>query len=197
MVRAAAVAAALQAALDDGWPGALLPDPALLSRRGLPRRPPARVHPARRRDGVRRGGGRLPADRPAARARARAGRDRREAAARADLLRRGDAALRLRPPRPAAGCGDRRPDRGLPRIAVQGLRRRRGGRRGGSRPARARRLSARSHRQAGGEGQVARREGSGLGGGRGRRMALPDREVPGRGRDRARDRGPAGERGRL
>ena len=33
---------------------------ALLSRRGLPRRPPARVHPARRRDGICRGGGRLP-----------------------------------------------------------------------------------------------------------------------------------------
>ena len=76
LVRAAAVAPALQAAADDGRPRALLPDRALLPRRGLPRRPPARVHPARRGDGLRRGGGRARAGRPAARARAGARRDR-------------------------------------------------------------------------------------------------------------------------
>ena len=48
VVRAAAVAAVVQAAVDDGRPRALLPDRPLLSRRGLPRRPPAGVHPARR-----------------------------------------------------------------------------------------------------------------------------------------------------
>ena len=58
LVRAAAVAAALQAAADGRRPRALLPDPALLPRRGLPRRPPARVHAARPRDVVRRRGGR-------------------------------------------------------------------------------------------------------------------------------------------
>ncbi len=39
-----------------GGHGALLPDRALLPRRGLPRRPPARVHPARHRDELRRAG---------------------------------------------------------------------------------------------------------------------------------------------
>ena len=53
VVRAAAVAAAVQAAADDRRLRALLPDRPLLPRRGPARRPPARVHPARRRDGVR------------------------------------------------------------------------------------------------------------------------------------------------
>ena len=56
LVRAAAVAAAVQAAADGGGHGALLPDRALLPRRGLPRRPAARVHPARHRDELRRPG---------------------------------------------------------------------------------------------------------------------------------------------
>ena len=38
------------------WHGALLPDRALLPRRGLPRRPAAGVHPARHRDELRRAG---------------------------------------------------------------------------------------------------------------------------------------------
>ncbi len=47
------------------------------------------------------------------------------------LLRRGTAALRHRPARPAGGPRDRRADRGLPRLGVQGLRERdRFGRRG-------------------------------------------------------------------
>ena len=60
LVRAAAVAPALQAAAGDGRHRALLPDRPLLPGRGLPRRPPARVHAARPRDGLRRGGGRAP-----------------------------------------------------------------------------------------------------------------------------------------
>ena len=54
VLRAAAVAAAVQAAADDRRLRALLPDRPLLPRRGRARRPAARVHPARRRDGVRR-----------------------------------------------------------------------------------------------------------------------------------------------
>ena len=53
LVRAAAVAAAVQAAADGLRPGALLPARALLPGRGLPRRPAARVHPDRHRDVLR------------------------------------------------------------------------------------------------------------------------------------------------
>ena len=56
VVRAAAVAAALQADPDDRRLRALLPDRALLPRRGSARRPPARVHAARHGALVRRGG---------------------------------------------------------------------------------------------------------------------------------------------
>ena len=49
-----AVAAAVQAAAHGRRAGALLPDRPLLPGRGLPRRPAARVHPARHRDVVRR-----------------------------------------------------------------------------------------------------------------------------------------------
>ena len=121
LVRAAAVAPALQAAPDDRRLRALLPDRPLLPRRGLPRRPPARVHPARHGAGVRRGGGRLRGHRPPAPARARARRHRGLAAARADDLRRGDAALRLGPPGPADRRGDRGRDGRVPLVGVQGL----------------------------------------------------------------------------
>ena len=50
VLRAAAVAADLQAAADDRGLRALLPDRALLSRRGSARRSPAGIHAARRRD---------------------------------------------------------------------------------------------------------------------------------------------------
>ena len=56
LVRAAAVAAAVQAAADGRRHRALLPDRPLLPGRGLPRRPAARVHPARHRDELRRPG---------------------------------------------------------------------------------------------------------------------------------------------
>ena len=54
LLRAAAVAAAVQAAADGRRLRALLPDRPLLPRRGPARRPPARLHPARHRDVVRR-----------------------------------------------------------------------------------------------------------------------------------------------
>ena len=66
LLRAAAVAAAVQAAADGRRVRALLPDRPLLSRRGPARRPPARLHPARRRDVVRRGRGRARPQRAAA-----------------------------------------------------------------------------------------------------------------------------------
>ena len=68
VLRAAAVAAAAEAAADGGRPGPLLPDRAVPPRRGRPRRPRVRVHPARRRDVVRRRGGPHRADRTALRA---------------------------------------------------------------------------------------------------------------------------------
>ena len=49
VLRPAAVAAAVQAAADGGRGGAVLPGRPLLPRRGLPVRPPDRVHPARHR----------------------------------------------------------------------------------------------------------------------------------------------------
>ena len=55
-LRAAAEPAAAQAAPDGRRHGSLLPDRALLPRRGPARRPPARVHPARPRDELRRRG---------------------------------------------------------------------------------------------------------------------------------------------
>ena len=58
LVRAAPVAAAVQAAADGGRPGAVLPAGPLLPRRGLPGRPAARVHPDRPRDDLRHPGGR-------------------------------------------------------------------------------------------------------------------------------------------
>ena len=63
LVRPAAEPAAVQAAAHGRRDGAVLPDRALLPRRGLPRRPPARVHPARHRDVVRRAGRRARARR--------------------------------------------------------------------------------------------------------------------------------------
>ena len=69
LLRPAAVAAALQAAPDGGRLRALHPDRPLLPRRGPAGRPPARVHPGRRRDVLPHGGGHLRADRGALRAR--------------------------------------------------------------------------------------------------------------------------------
>ena len=65
ILRAAAVAAALQADPDDRRHGPLLPDRPLLPRRGPARRPSARVHADRRRDVVRAPRDRLRDDRAA------------------------------------------------------------------------------------------------------------------------------------
>ena len=73
LLRAAPVATAVQAAPDDRRIRALLPDRALLSRRGPARRSPAGLHPARRRDVVRGSGGRPRPQRAPAGAGARAG----------------------------------------------------------------------------------------------------------------------------
>ena len=81
VLRAPAVAAAVQADADDGRLRALLPDRPLLPGRGPARRPPAGVHPARPRDELRRGGGRDRTRRGDARARLRGDRLRGRAAA--------------------------------------------------------------------------------------------------------------------
>ena len=111
VLRAAPVAAAVQAAADDRRLRALLPDRPLLPRRGPARRPPARVHPARHRDGVRRRGGR---DRHVrgghgSRVRAQTGFDVRAAAVAADDVRRGRRPIRLRPARHALRARAQRP----------------------------------------------------------------------------------------
>ena len=106
VLRAAAVAAALQAAADDRRLRALLPDRPLLPRRGPARRPPARVHPARPRDvasSTRTTSSTSMEARDERGLRASAGFDVAAAAVAADGLRRGDAALRLRPARPRFG----------------------------------------------------------------------------------------------
>ena len=95
---------------------ALLPDRALLPRRGPARRPPAGVHPARHGDVVRRRGGRDGRHRGRARRGVRGRRRRARDAVPAAALRRGDRALRHRPPRPAVRPGDPRPRRGAARA---------------------------------------------------------------------------------
>ena len=123
---------------DDRRLRALLPDRPLLPRRVLARGPPARVHPARHGALVRGRGGR---DRRARPADARGARRRRGGGARpgrADRLRRGDAALRLRPPRSPHPDRDRRPERGVRELGVQGVLRRPARRRRGPRLRRAR-----------------------------------------------------------
>ncbi len=104
LLRAAAGAAAVQAAADDRRLRPLLPDRALLPRRGRPRRPLARrVLPARRRDELRRAGGRLRRDREGHDRRLRGVRRRpaRHLAVPAHPLPRGDAEVRLRQAGPA------------------------------------------------------------------------------------------------
>ena len=102
VLRAAAVAAAVQAAADDRRLRPLLPDRQVLPRRGPARRPPARVHADRRRDVLprrdrdpRADGGDDPH-----RVRRGAGRQAAEPVP-GDDLRRGDAPVRLRQAGPA------------------------------------------------------------------------------------------------
>ena len=88
----------------------LLPDRALLPRRGPARRPPAGVHAARPRDELRRAGGRAGAHRGAVRddGGARPARPQHASAVPAHHVRRVDAALRHRQARPALRARARR-----------------------------------------------------------------------------------------
>ncbi len=124
VLRAAAVAAAVQAAADGRRCRPLLPDGSLSARRGPPRRPPVRVHAARHGDELRRPGRR-------ARRRQRGGPRRRRgsdggaaAGDRADHLARCDEPVRRRQARPALRDGTRRADTGFRHHRVQGVRRR-------------------------------------------------------------------------
>ena len=179
VLRLAAVAPIVQTAFDDVGLRALLPDRALLPRRGSARRPPARVHPARPRDGLRRGGGRPHDDRGSAdpRLRGHGLRDAARAVA-ADGLRRGDAQVRLRQAGPALRARDRRPRRGRGGHRVPGLQGRARGRRRRPRVQRGRaRGDARGRRPAD-RGRQALRRGRARVGGRagGRHVALAGRE---------------------
>ena len=95
VLRAAAVAADLQADPDDRRHRSLLSDRPLLPRRGSARRSPARVHAGRRRGLVRAAGNDLRPDRAADADRLQGDRPRGDAADPADAVRRGDRALRL------------------------------------------------------------------------------------------------------
>ena len=156
LVRAAAEPAAVQAAAHGRRHGAVLPDRALLSRRGLPRRPPAGVHPARHRDELRRAGRRPRAHGADARRDVGAHRLRDPDADPAHDVRRGDAPVRLRQARPALGselveCTDYFKD--TPFRVFQADVRRRG------RDARRRLAAAPAVRRVAGVGQAARRRG--------------------------------------
>ena len=184
LLRAAAVAAAVQAAADGRRLRALLPDRPLLPRRGPARRPPARVHPARHRDVLRRRRRRDRGQRTAAGPRLRARRRARSSSCRCSGMPYDEAMapLRHRPARPALRAGAGRPRRRPARDRVQGLplgaRRRRRGPRPQRRPARDAALGARRADLA---RPGAGRQGPGLGLPRGRRLALADRQVPQRG----------------
>ena len=105
VLRPPAVAAALQADPHGGGNGALLPDRALLPRRGPARRPPAGVHAGRHRDVVPDGGDGLRARREDLHARLPEVGHRLRGALQADDVRRGDGALRHRPAGHAVRAG--------------------------------------------------------------------------------------------
>ena len=180
VLRAAAVAAALQAAADGRRLRALLPDRPLLPGRGPARRPPAGLHPARRRDVLRRGRRRDRGQREAARPRLRAGRRPAPRAADAQApLRRGDRPLRNRPPGHPLRARARRPRRRPGGDRVQGLPL---GDRLGRRCPRHQRGRARDAALGARRPDLARPgargQGPRLGVSGGGRVALADREVP-------------------
>ena len=125
VLRAAAGAAAVQAAHHDRGLRPLLPDRAVLPRRGRARRPLAgRVLSARSRDELRHAtrrvrGGRAGDPRRVRGVRRRQGGD---AEVSADPLRRGDGEIRHRQAGPAQSGGDGRCQRRLPRLRLQDLR---------------------------------------------------------------------------
>ena len=198
LVRAAAVAAAVQAAADGRRPGTLLPAGALLPRRGLPRRPAAGVHPDRPRDVVRHPRGRRRGGRePGA---AAVGGDRRvpgAAADTADDLRRRHGPVRVGQAGPAVRLRAGRPDRVLRADGVPGVP---GAARGRGGHAGRRRADPQGAGRLAGLGPLARRQGPGLRADRRRRSGVrlrPGGPAPVRGRaGRARRRGGRGP-GRL
>ncbi len=141
VLRPAAGPAAVQAADDDRRLRPVLPDRAVLPRRGRPRRPLAgRVLPARHRDELRHPGRRLPGGGagPALGVRGIRRRQARLAELRAHPLRRGDAEIRRRQAGPAQPARHRRRDAGIPargrdlqRVQERHQGRRRGARRAG------------------------------------------------------------------
>ena len=134
VLRAAAVAADVQAAVRDRRLRALLPDRPLLPGRGHARRPHTGVHAARHRDGVPRARRAVRPDGDAVRAHLERAAGRRAGRRRfAHDLGRGHPPLRLRQARPALRRRDLGRHRPAGRHRVQGLPRRGGRRRGGAR----------------------------------------------------------------
>ena len=185
VLRAAPVAAAVQAAAHGRRRGPLLPDRPLPARRGPAGRPAVRVHAARRRDELR-GPGRRAGRHQRGGARRRRGRHRRAAGRDpSHHLARGHGPLRRGQARPPLRHGAGGAHGRVRFHRVQGLRRCRlhqgdspGGRRRGVRPQQA----GRPH----GPGEAARRQGprlvQGRRGGlaRGARHEVPDRRRAGR-----------------
>ena len=125
VLRAAAGAAAVQAAHDDRGLRPLLPDRAVLPRRGRARRPLARrVLSARRRDELRHAGRRVRRDRAGDARHVRGVRRRQagDAEVSAHSVRRGAAQIRHRQAGPAQPDRDAERQRGVPRLGVQDLR---------------------------------------------------------------------------
>ena len=149
VLRARAVAAALQAALHGRRDRPLLPDRHVLARRGSARRPAVRVPPARPRARVRRARGRARRDGGVRRRVVRGARPRGAAApVPAPRLRRRDATLRHRQARPALRARDPGRDRGDARLGVRRLRERRRASASSSRRGRSRAPSSRGSRRS-------------------------------------------------
>ena len=182
VLRAAAGAAAVQAVGDGGGVRPLLPDRAVLPRRGLARGPLAgRVLPARLRDELRDAGGRVRHHRAGDRRRVRGIRRGPRggcAAVPPHPVRHGDAGIRQRQAGPAQSAADQRRDAAFRRLGLRAVcAHRRLGRGGARHPGAGRRVAA---------AQLLR-QAERLGEGRGRRRARLHRVRRGRseGADRA------------
>ena len=185
VLRAAAVAAALQADPDDCRHRPLRADLPVLPRRGPARRPAARVHAGRRRDVVCAAGDDLRRHRAADARHLRAWSAGDRDAVPAHAVRGGDREVRLRQARPPVRHADPGPPRAVPRVELPRVSRR-------SSPAAAPSAASSSERrrllaQRGGRhrrsGEGARRDRARLGAaGRGRRDHELDHESARRGR---------------
>ena len=190
-LRAAAIAAALQADADGGRLRPLLPDRQVLPRRGPASRPATRIHPDRYRDLVPVGARHPQADGGAGALRVPRGRRHRAAGAVPGAhLRRSDARLRQRQARPAGAAQARRAHRRGQGRRLQGVLR------SGECAGRPRMWTARARRRFAHPRRArclrrvrkgAGREGAGLDQGQParegrRRLAIADREEPPRAR---------------